>query len=278
VQVEAFFLGAEAGFIGQRFCLFHPPRGGSARGLVLYAHPFAEEMNKSRRMAALQSRALAGSGYGVLQIDLLGCGDSSGDFGDATWSGWIDDIVRAAGWLTRHAAAPLWLWGLRAGCLLAANAARQLDIACNFLFWQPPAAGKLLLQQFLRLRVAADMLSGASVGAMAALRGQLAAGASVDVAGYTLTSDMAAGLEGATLLPPATSQQGGRLEWIELSSLAEAPPLGPASQQAVGAWRDAGCSVHSQVVPGPAFWQTAEIVEAPALLAATVRALDGTRT
>ena len=40
---------------------------------------WAEEMNKARRMAALQARLLAENGYAVLQIDLHGCGDSSGD-------------------------------------------------------------------------------------------------------------------------------------------------------------------------------------------------------
>jgi len=33
-------------------------------------------MNKSRRMAALQARVFAAMGFGVLQIDLFGCGDS----------------------------------------------------------------------------------------------------------------------------------------------------------------------------------------------------------
>ena len=275
MQAEAFFLAAECGFSGQRFCLFHPAHGGVAKGAILYVHPFAEEMNKSRRMATLQSRALARSGYGVLQIDLFGCGDSSGDFGDATWSGWIDDIVHAVGWLATRIAAPLWLWGLRASCLLAANAARQLDIPCNFLFWQPPVAGKPLLQQFLRLKVAAAMLSGASAGAMSVLRGQLADGASVEIAGYTLSPDLAAGLTQASLLPPPTCGPGRRLEWIELSGLPDAPHLAPASHRVVDAWREGGCTVRSQVVSGPAFWQTAEIEEAPLLVAATLEALSG---
>jgi exosortase A-associated hydrolase 2 len=275
VQVEALFLAAEAGFTGQRFCLYHPPQGRVVRGLILYVHPFAEEMNKSRRMTALQSRAMARSGYGVLQIDLFGCGDSSGDFGDATWSIWIDDIVHAIAWLATRAAAPLWLWGLRAGCLLAANAARQLDVPCSFLFWQPPVAGKLLLQQFLRLKVAAEMLSGTSAGAMGVLRSQLASGTSVDIAGYTLASDLAAGLEQATLRPPPTGAPGRRLEWIELSNQPDAPHLALTSHPTIDAWRGAGCTVRSQVVSGPAFWQTAEIEEAPLLVAATLEALSG---
>src|SRR5687768_8838655 len=82
MRTEAMFLSAPHG--GRRFCLLHMP-SRPARALVVYVHPFAEEMNKSRRMAALQARALAASGHAVLQIDLLGCGDSSGDFGDASW-------------------------------------------------------------------------------------------------------------------------------------------------------------------------------------------------
>ena len=71
---------------GQRFCLYHPAvnaQGVAPLGHVVYVHPFGEEMNKSRRMATLQARALAQAGFSVLQVDLLGCGDSSGDFGDA---------------------------------------------------------------------------------------------------------------------------------------------------------------------------------------------------
>ena len=93
-QPEAFFLSVDGGRLGQRFCLFHPAQGGVPKGCVLNIHPFAEEMNKSRRMAALQARALAKAGYAVLQIDLFGCGDSSGDFGDASWQDWVGDVVR----------------------------------------------------------------------------------------------------------------------------------------------------------------------------------------
>ena len=180
MQPQAFFLPAKPPEKGQRLCLHYPAQGDTHRGQVLYIHPFAEEMNKSRRMAALQARSLAQAGFSVLQIDLLGCGDSSGDFGDATWESWVNDVVQACHWLRSQTqpgdqkdAPPLWLWGLRAGCLVAVDAAKQLNEPCHFLFWQPPAAGKPLLQQFLRLKVAADMLGGQSKGVMEAMRQEL---------------------------------------------------------------------------------------------------------
>jgi exosortase A-associated hydrolase 2 len=258
--------------IRDSLCMFHAPRRGPARGAVVYVHPFAEEMNKSRRMAALQSRALAEAGHAVLQIDLLGCGDSSGDFGDATWQAWVDDVVHACHWMQARASAPLWLWGLRAGGLVAAEAARQLNEPSRLLLWQPATSGKLVLQQFLRLKVAADMLSGQAKGAMQALHAQLAAGHAVEVAGYSLSPELASGLERATLQP---CDRVRRVEWIELSTRADAE-LAPASATAVAQWQAAGSTVTSQVVGGPSFWQTSEIEEAPALLGATLAALDET--
>lgn len=262
---EAFFLPAAD---GQRFCLFHEPRG-VAKGALLYLHPFAEEMNKARRMAALQSRRLAENGYSVLQIDLHGCGDSSGDFGDATWESWLADAQRARAWLREHCDAPLWLWGLRSGCLLAVETARQLDIPVNFLFWQPVISGKQYLQQFLRLKVAGEMLGGDGKGVMEALKAQLAAGQSVEIAGYALSAGMAGGLESAELSPPA---RPGRLHWFEVSARPEAT-LAPASAKRIEQWQTAGFAVDSAVLPAPTFWQTTEIEDAPALLDATLTAL-----
>ncbi len=277
MQTEAFYLAAER---GQRFCLFHPAQGKVTHGLVLYIHPFAEEMNRARRMAALQSRALAQTGYAVLQLDLWGCGDSCGDFDDAQWQGWVSDVVHACHWLRNHTYAlggglkttPLWLWGLRAGCLLGVSAAAQLGETCNFLFWQPPTSGKLLLQQFLRLKVAGDMLDGAGKHTMEALRQQLAKGTAVEIAGYMLSAPLAQGLEQAELAPPASNGHARRLEWLEVS-MQDNTRLGPASAKAIAQWQQSGYRVASQTVQGPAFWQTSEVLDAPALIAATTAAL-----
>ena len=111
-------------------------------------------------MAAIQSRALARAGFAVLQSDLLGCGDSSGDFGDATWQDWVGDVSEAIRWVQCRHDAPLWLWGLRAGCLLAVEASRQVSADYSFVFWQPTPSGKAPLQQFLRLKVAGGSLEG----------------------------------------------------------------------------------------------------------------------
>ena len=273
VQSQAFFLAAAPGYSGQRFGMFHPAMSGTARrGAVLYVHPFAEEMNKSRRMAALQARALALAGFDVLQIDLLGCGDSSGDFADASWAAWVADVLQGCQWLRQGNAGPLWLWGMRAGCLIAVDAARQLVQPCHFIFWQPPASGKILLQQFLRLKAAGEMMGGQAKGILQALRDQLARGQPVEIAGYQIAPALATGLEHATLSPPVEHTQAHYVQWFELSTRQDAT-LSPASGQTVARWQQAGYTVDTHIVNGPAFWQTTEIEDATALIDSTTLSL-----
>jgi uncharacterized protein len=263
-----------------RFALLHRP-AGPARGLVVFAPAFGEEMNRSRPMAALQARALAAAGHWVLQPDLLGCGDSAGDLADASWARWVDDIVAAAAWLRAEANAPelaLALWGQRAGALLAAQAAAGCGEVAQLLLWQPPGSGKPLLQQFLRLAMAADLLEG-SDGANGGnprartgtetLRARLQAGETLEIAGYRLPPAVALGLEAARLAPVPGLR---RLVWLETIPRAE-PALAPAAAAVIAGWRETGTEVLAHAVSGPAFWQTTEIEEAPALLAATLQAM-----
>ena len=254
---------------GQRFCLYHPP-SDPARGAVLYVHPWAEEMNKSRRMAALQSRALAKAGYAVLQIDLHGCGDSSGDFGDATWEGWLDDVTLGSEWLRERHRSPLSIWGLRAGCLLAAEAAQRIEDVDHLLFWQPVTAGRSMLQQFLRLKAVGDLDGAGAKATMETLRRQLASGNAVEIAGYALAPSLAAGLESSTLKTPP---KVARLDWLEITTREDAGLL-PISASLTEAWKSSGARVRTAVVAGPAFWQTTEIEEAPALIPATINAMQ----
>lgn len=253
---------------GNRFCIEHEPAiSKHEMGVIVYVHPFADEMNKCRRMSALQARAFADSGYRVLQIDLFGCGDSAGDFGDATWQQWVDDVVQACHWIRGRSTSPLWLWGLRAGCLIASAAARQLDGSLTgMLFWQPVLQGRTQLQQFLRLKAAATMEHGNASSVLASLRKQLACGLPVEVAGYLVSAGMARGLEAAELSPFSGS---GQICWVEITTSSDLG-MSPAGQVGVAQWQNAGWLASSSVVNGPKFWQTTEIEDAAQLVPATL--------
>ncbi|RLA42511.1 MAG: hypothetical protein DRQ97_13905 [Gammaproteobacteria bacterium] len=76
-------------------------------------------MNKARPMVNRQARLLAEQGYCVVVPDLYGTGDSSGDFGEADWARWCDDITATLHWIKSSGGQSVCLWGLRLGCLLA---------------------------------------------------------------------------------------------------------------------------------------------------------------
>lgn len=264
-MIEAFFL---PGSHGALFAIYHPPAVGVIeRGGVLYVPPFAEEMNKARRMVALQARRLAAAGFGVLIPDLYGCGDSAGDFAEARWEIWRDDLSRCLDWLRGRGHHRLVLWGLRLGALLAAELADE-RMTQRLLLWQPVLDGERFLHQFLRLRLTADRLKGGGE-TMARLQEMLAVGQTLDVSGYELSPELATAMKPARLqTPPADC----RVDWFELVSAADRPLL-PASQRVVDEWRAGGVTVHARTLVGEAFWATQEIAVAPDLLAATVAAL-----
>lgn len=273
-MTEALFL---AGAAGQRFCLYHRP-AGPCRGAVLYLHPFGDEMNKSRRVAALQARALARLGYAVLQLDLDGCGDSSGEFGDARWDGWKDDVRRAAAWLGQRHAAPLSLWGLRLGAMLALDCARDPALrAARLVLWQPLQSGATYLTQFLRIRMANQMLAeGADTSGSGtkALRESLRAGETLEVGGYALAPAMADAIE--AIDPPALAVRGCPVHWIDV--VAEAGrPITPATARVTLAWEKAGVALTMHQAVGLQFWATQEIAECPALLETTNAIFAGDR-
>ena len=267
---EPFFLD---GAPGQRFCLFHPPVGRCC-GTVLYVHPFAEEMNRSRRMAALQARALAQLGYGVLQIDLYGCGDSSGDFGDARWDIWKDDLARASAWLDARLGQPLTLWGLRLGALLALDYARETRPPLRaVLLWQPVTKGSAYLTQFLRLRMAGDLLGdGAAQAGTGTMREALQAGTTLEIIGYDLTPALAAALD--ALGPLEAMTPPCRVHWFE--ALGAAGQALPAGASRIGAaWRERAVDLQLHAIPCPPFWSTSEITVSQDWLDATSGVMRG---
>ena len=270
---EPFFLDAAP---GQRFCLYHPPVG-EARGALLYVHPFGDEMNKSRRMAALAARRLAAEGVGVLQVDLYGCGDSSGDFADARWEIWLADLEAAASWLRARLGLPVGLWGLRLGALLALAYAKTVTHPIpDIILWQPVQQGATYLKQFLRLLSVNEMLSQPesesknAAGNTSALRAALLGGQALEVAGYELAPELGAAIDGTDAARLAPS--GSRVHWFEVVSAADRPPA-PAIMRLLDAWRQQDIDVQFAQVVGLQFWATQEISETPELIAATCAGL-----
>lgn len=266
---EAFYIDAPG---GGRFCLLTLPQQAPVGG-VLYVPPFAEELNKSRRMAALCAQALARRGWVVVQMDFFGCGDSAGEFGQASWAAWLDDLSRAWTLLSTKCDVPLVLWTLRAGCLLAADWLEKCKgLSPNLLMWQPVTSGKQHLAQFLRVKAAGEMLVGSDAKVvMTDIRSELLAGRPVEIAGYELPPAVANGLEASTLSLP--SSYGGAVGMFEVCGSEHAEPS-HALRGLQERCREWGVEADIGAVSGSAFWQTQEVETVPALIDCSVAWMD----
>jgi len=268
-RLEPVFLPTAAGDI--LLTTWVPARAPPARWLLLVP-PFAEELNKSRRMLALLARAAVARGHGVVLPDLAGTGDSWGDFRDARLPLWRADLAATAAWVTARGGEVGAVLGLRFGGLLALELATSLTAVQQVLLWQPALAGNDVLTQFLRLRTAAGLTGGGGPAeTVEGLKARLAGGESVEVAGYDLAPELCAALGGLSLVALAPPRPLG-IEWFHLTRQS-APALPPPIAAAADRLAAGGARVTTTLVTADAFWSTTEIAVSTELVDRTVARL-----
>jgi len=259
------------GAAGALFAIYFPPAPGKYRGHdVLVLPAFAEEMNKARRMVAVQAGELGRRGIGTLVVDLYGTGDSAGDFRDARWEIWESDVGTALAWLDGNGSTRTGVLAVRFGALLAKVVLERAERLSRLVLWQPVIRGNVMLTQFLRLRTAAAMSLSAGEGeSVTALRDALARGEIIEVAGYELSPALARAMDSARLddlptskLPPTAS--------FELTASESQSPA-PASRRVLDKWRHAGVAVDAETIPTHPFWTGLNITVVPELITRTTQ-------
>jgi exosortase A-associated hydrolase 2 len=243
-----------------------------ARRCVLFAPPFAEEMNKSRRMMAETSIALAARGYASVLPDLYGSGDSAGEFVEADWATWVEDVIRVVRWCEESGLEVSAVVAVRLGCALAAQALRECGASVrSAVFWQPVTDGSRFMTQFLRLRVAASMMNSEGAESIGQLKQLLQDRGRLEVAGYELSAKLVADIENVRL-DAALGPQLGDIHWLEVVRDAGGEMPG-AARTSVQRAQESGHRVLPGSVIGEPFWSSTEIVLNPALIERTVEAL-----
>ena len=260
---------------GRIFVIHRIPRSLKIRSGVVLVPPFAEELNRSRRMLTLLADALAEGGHHVMLPDFYGTGDSEGEFSEASWSGWLDQLVHCfASMQSDYGISRYSLVAVRTGALLVADCLQRLPPSLGKLvFWLPVIDGDVYLNQFLRLRLASNMLAGDERVNTQSLKQLLADGEVVEVAGYALTSAVADGLLNSSLKRIDVSSLPETC-WIDLVAReGVAPPL--PNRNLIETWDEAEVNVQHRAVAGELFWNSAEIIENPELVSRTVDFLEG---
>jgi exosortase A-associated hydrolase 2 len=258
---------------GECFCVSRFRSDMPVRAAILHLPAFGDEMNKARAMTARAAREFARRGNAVLQIDLPGCGDSSGEHGDANLTTWTDALRIAVDRLhDQYRGLPIWLWCLRTGALLVPPLLERATPDAPLLLWQPVLSGAQYLSHLLRQQLASTLLgsSGERAGT-SALRQRIAAGERIEIGGYAISPQLANELERATFEIPAGHR--GPVLWLEVMAT-ETPRLAPASQSRIERARSEGANVVARALSGPTFWQSLEIERCDELIDASAVAID----
>jgi hypothetical protein len=237
---RAFHIESPAGNLSAIYT--RPPAGVAHIADMVFVHGFGHELYNARPVMAYVWRRLAQSGAGVLAVDMPGCGDSAGDFGDARWPQWLDAIYRAHDWLQQSSERPISVCGLRLGAALALESERRIDWN-RLVLLQPVIRGKEMMTQFLRLRVAFSGLRGvpAERETTQSIRGAMASGSKLEVAGYALDPELVQAIDEVDLstFRPRTNCP---IRWLETTSM-------EAAASVTAGWEAAVTVIHVDVKP-----------------------------
>ena len=149
-------------------------------------------------------------------VDPFGTGDSAGDFGEATWEIWLDDLLDAARALDGERRV---LVGVRSGSLLVADMTPRLDpTPTSVVHVEPERSGRAVVRRWLRTRVARSRLAGDRSESTESLRSRLEGGESLELGGYRLGAELAATLASRALdtdAPPGTAENAHVFAFVD---------------------------------------------------------------
>jgi exosortase A-associated hydrolase 2 len=266
---SARFLGVP----GSRLLTLHYQPSTRLKAHIIYIPPFGEEMNRCRALVAEQSRQFADLGYSCTTVDLFGTGDSEGELQDTSFDIWHENIDLVIETLLQVEDAPVILWGLRLGGLLALDfAIRSTRPIQDIILWQPVNSGKRFVKQLLRQRVAALVGKDLPPETTGQIRALLEAGEKIEVSGYTVGDSLMSDIENCDLLGMETLCTG-KIHWLENTSDLE-QPVGTASLKIIDQLQDQHNNVEVHRFTDPPLWQLHKRDSAPELLEITAKLLS----
>ncbi len=229
-----------------------PPRGPA----VVFCNPFGDERKSSALAMARLARRLAGRGAAVLRFDYWGCGDSPGEFVDASVSSRVEDILAAVEFLRAQTRAkPICLLGLRLGATLAVRAAKKLRECAALALIEPVPEGAAYFEGQLRRRLVRRMITGGQG------RGKAEKGEIIDLDGYAVRRRTLEEMQHLRI-EPAELAFDGRVLLVQVSFNEKLRAEIVGLRRAFGA---AGASVQVRALVMPPFWSHIDITDTTAL-------------
>lgn len=263
-------MGASATFIeggrGNILVVVHEPEQASGRGIIVLP-AFAEEMNKSRRLVWETGQLLAEAGHTVLVPDLHGTGDSEGDFANATWNVWIDDLRNTLAWARQRGIVQFNALAVRLGAAFLCDKSLMSDVEFErAVAWHPIRKGEDVLRQQLRMKIMALRMSGEKAEPLESMRAAFLKNTEpLQLAGYVVSPRLANDVESATFSESSYAPTESGLI-IEKSSIVVGDELNLSETSGDSVWQWSNLN-------GEKFWQSVDPSPNPWLVNETAQFL-----
>lgn len=259
-------------FNGHRTVVVRWQPTAKARAQVLCVPAFGDEMSQTRRMVRLAAEGLAERAIASVVFDLLGTGDSSAEFDEASVEDWLDDLATMLARMRSESDAPVVLFGCRLGVALAVELTRRApESALAVVGWAPVLQGRMQLSAMLRAaKIAQQRRPGTDDGDAKAV---WAEGRIAHLAGYPISPALAAQLERLDASAPPRVRAATLID-VRLPQATGVVEPSEALQTRAARWREQGVEVETLAVEGPPFWNVPDLVDVPALVDMTVDAID----
>jgi pimeloyl-ACP methyl ester carboxylesterase len=244
--------------------MLHLPEGDARpTGLVLCA-PFGDERKSAWRALTQLSRSVARAGWPVVRFDYRGCGESPGDFIQATLETRLNDIVAAGEYLERELGLEqLCVAGLRLGATLAAGAGAELPGCCAAVLIEPVPEGRRYFGRMLqRKKLRQSITSGQAE--------QDQGGDAVDLDGYAVRREVLEELQGVELSLPEYHPIGSAL----LAQVSFNEKLRSETEHAREVLEEGGVEVSLRTLVMEPFWSRIDITDTGPLDEAVVEWLE----
>jgi len=252
--------------------MLHLPEGSGSRTGLVFCDAFGEERKSSALVMARLARAVASAGYPALRFDYYGCGDSEGDFADATVRTRLEDITLASAFLReRTGVRDVCLLGLRLGGTLAARAVEPASGRQHYaglVLIEPVTDGAAYFGGELRRKLVRQMLTDGRGGAsrQEMLKRLEDDNAVLDMDGFAVRGSTYRELTALGIRKEDVSFAGPVL--ICQVHFNDRPK--PELEAACAAYQSAGAQVEFSKLVLPPFWSRIEVILAGELNAAIV--------
>ncbi len=164
--------------------------GVGSQQTVIFVPPFAEEMNRSKRMYVLCARLLADAGIHSICFDFAGTGDSSGEWGDYSYQDWKQNLIDVYQF-AKKITPTINLITLRDSALISLDLIKLNEIHIDkCVMWDPIDNGEVLIRQLVRMKIASAMADDLKKITTQEVSESIEKEGYLEVGGYHVSSDL----------------------------------------------------------------------------------------